>query len=534
MAVRGFRTKIALNVVILLLISALITDILVIVIIQGVMVRDLLDRQSHQISWFGRAVLQRPQANQATQMEKQLLTAFTLVEGDLRSDMLVADQYGTVLYEKSGDRHTVEQLRNGVKTAAQTGRTHRKYFDITWAVYWWNPSAVLVSVPIYIDGRFRGSVATIVPLVPLYDKLRKYNRPVFLYILFNTIVLASIGLYRIFRIYLRPIDRLVHQADDYGQNEDFFFTFRQGESDLNRLSSALNRMLKRIADDKSKLTETVNHLEKANEELRRAQNEIIRAEKMASVGRLAAGIAHEIGNPIGIVLGYLDLLKQSDLDREEHDEYTRRAESEIQRINRVIRQLLDLARPKQSVNDYTSVHDVINDIVEVMAHQPMMSGIILEKRFEARLDCIRGDTDQLRQVFLNLLLNAADAIKSYENIDQGSILISTSLSQEAKAQEKKWLCIEFQDNGEGINEEQLGNIFDPFYTTKEPGKGTGLGLAVSFIIIEKMGGTISVKSTIGQGTTMSIRLPIDSTVTALNDPIRNENHQPFAKSDAND
>lgn len=533
MAKRGFRTKIALNVVILLFISALITDILVIVIIQSVMVRDHLERQGHLIGRFGQVILQRPQTNSARQVEDQLLAAYTLTEGELWSDILVTDQYGTALYQKRRDQHIAEQLRTGAKTAAQTGRIHRKYFDITWAVYWWNPSAVLVSVPVYIDGRFRGSAAAVVPLIPLYKKLRKYNKPVFLYILVNTIVLAGIGLYRIFRIYLRPIDRIIRQADDYGRNEDLFFTARHGDNELNRLSTALNRMLKRIAEDKSKLTETVNHLEKANQELLRAQNEIIRAEKMASVGRLAAGIAHEIGNPIGIVLGYLDLLKQPDLERGEHDEYTHRAESEIQRINRVIRQLLDLARPKQSVDDHTSVHDVINEMIEVMAHQPMMVDVILEKRLEARLDGIRGDTDQLRQVFLNLLLNAVDAIKSGDNIDQGSIIISTSMPPDTVSQEKKWLCIEFQDNGEGIDEAQLENIFDPFYTTKEPGKGTGLGLAVSFMIIEKMGGTLSVNSTLDQGTTMSIRLPIDSEKADLNSQTGHQNYQPFAKSDPN-
>ena len=131
-----------------------------------------------------------------------------------------------------------------------------------------------------------------------------------LYILFNTAVLTLIGIYRIFQIYLRPIERMVNQAESYGDEEDFFFSFRREDNELNRLSKSLNRMLGRIAGDRQKLQENVASLAKANTDLKIAQNEIVQAEKMASIGRLAAGVAHEIGNPIGIVLGYLDLLRQ--------------------------------------------------------------------------------------------------------------------------------------------------------------------------------------------------------------------------------
>ncbi len=509
MSIRGFRTKIAFNVVFLLFFSAIITDVLLVVIIQGVMVRDHLSHQTRLIESFGQIAIQQslPSESDALHHHQQQQDPFVLylpVDSEW-SDIYVTDPYGALKYKKISGKFTAEQLAGSAKAAARAGKVQREFFDISWAVYWWHPSGVLVSVPIWNDGMFRGSAVAAVPLVPIYDKIRQYNRPIYIYIFFNTLLLGSVGLYRIFRIYLRPIDRIIHQADDYRENEDLLFTFRQEDNELNRLSKALNRMLERISEDKGKLTETVSRLEKTNQELRRAQNEIIRAEKMASVGRLAAGIAHEIGNPIGIVLGYLDLLKQPDLDRAEQDDYTQRAEVEIQRINRVIRQLLDLARSKQSSNETACVHAVIEDIVDVMAHQPMMVDIRLEKRFEAPKDNIRGDTDQLRQVFLNLLLNAADAIHTAEKGDQGAVTISTTTHLD---NDKNWLIVDFQDNGEGIEADQLDTIFDPFYTTKEPGKGTGLGLAVSFMIIEKMGGSISVKSSIGEGTTFTIRLPL--------------------------
>lgn len=249
-------------------------------------------------------------------------------------------------------------------------------------------------------------------------------------------------------------------------------------------------------------------LERANTELQNAQKEILRAEKMASVGRLAAGIAHEIGNPIGIVLGYLDMLKQNDLDEDDKIDFLDRTENEIQRINTVIRQLLDLARPKNVESQSVSVHYIIQDVVEIMRMQPIMRDIVIKLALQAEDDSIWGNDDQLRQVFLNLLLNAADAIHSTENQLDGRIVVSTWIVPFSGNSRRKSLRVEFSDNGSGIDPQQLQNVFDPFYTTKEPGKGTGLGLSVSYMIIEMLGGTITAVSEADQGAAFTIELPL--------------------------
>jgi signal transduction histidine kinase len=269
-------------------------------------------------------------------------------------------------------------------------------------------------------------------------------------------------------------------------------------------------MLRRISADKEKLRSTVNSLEKANLELKRAQEEIIRAEKLASVGRLSAGIAHEIGNPIGIVMGYLELIKQKDIPDAERNEYIHRTEAEIERINTIIRQLLEISRPSNAGSKVVSVHELIDDIAEVLNVQPLMSGITLECRLEAQNDKVLADSNQLRQVFLNLMINAADAISSGGKTVNGKLLIQSALAGETSERPqdlKTHLKIMFIDNGPGIPKENIANIFDPFYTTKEPGKGTGLGLSVSFMIVEGFGGKMTVSSAIGEGTTMTLFLP---------------------------
>jgi signal transduction histidine kinase len=285
------------------------------------------------------------------------------------------------------------------------------------------------------------------------------------------------------------------------------------ESEFNKLSKALNRMLQHIADDKEKLRGVVASLEAANFDLKKAQKDMIRAEKLASVGRLSAGIAHEIGNPIGIITGYLELLKRKDIPNEDRIDFILRTETEIQRIDAIIRQLLDLSRPsKEDVKD-VPVHAVIEDAIGASRFHPLMSDIDLDLRLSAENDRVKGDPNQLRQVFLNLMINAADAILSANIDSKGKISIVSQVQKNGPndaPKEKDMLKIDYIDNGSGISTENLANIFDPFFTTKGPGKGTGLGLSVCFMIVEAMGGNIKATSREGDGATFTVFLPLSS------------------------
>ena len=520
MAIRGFRTKIAFNVALLLILSAVITDILVVLVLQGLLVRTRLERDAHLMERVGRLVMPAENALNESPGSKFSMIPEDILSRDMFPAVAVFDRDRNLLYERDVQDYPLSTLKVAADKTLQTGRAIRENTGATWAVFWWSAPAALITVPIESGGRISGAIAAIVPLSPVYAKLRQYNKPVIYYILLNSIILTIAGLYRIFRIYLHPIDRIVRQADDYGLSDDLFITFRREDNELNRLSSALNRMLKRIAEDQQKLKENVISLEMANEELKAAQNEIVRAEKLASVGRLAAGIAHEIGNPIGIVLGYLELIRQPDLNPQELSDFAGRAEKEIQRINTIIRQLLDLARPKESQPQQISVHAVLEDIVGVMGMQPMMSDIRIDLSLEAEQEILRANAEQLRQVFLNLLLNAGDAITDEQHDVEGRIEIKTWNEHPDTSKQSASLVIRFADNGVGIPADQIESVFDPFYTTKAPGKGTGLGLAVSYMVIEEMGGGITVDSRPQEGTRFTIELPIKNPSTGSKDPVQ--------------
>ncbi len=508
LAVRGLKTKITVNVAILLLLSAAITDILVVVVVQSVMMRDEVARSRIFIETIGNIVHADNDTDLGiTDRQREIISAVLNAQSKLPTFRIV-DHSSQSLYQHNSNDFPLLLLDDPLKEVIKTGQSSIQDLGFTWAVFWWHPKAILVATPIKVDRQLHGAAAAVVPLSFIYEKLRSYNNPILIYILINTTILTLVGLYRIFRLYLRPIERIVRQADEFFEDGDLFFAFRHEDNELNRLSSSLNRMLERISSDKQVLQDTVSSLERANEELKQAQQEIIRAEKMASVGRLAAGIAHEIGNPIGIVLGYLDMLKQNDLDPDDKNDFLKRTEEEVQRINTVIRQLLDLARPKDYAFQNISLHEVIEDIVGVMSLQPIMTDIQTELNLRAQNDQVSGNADQLRQVFLNLLLNAADAIRTEDKKMNGRIVVRTAVVDDDNEHQKPCLKLQFEDNGAGIGPEQIENIFDPFYTTKDPGKGTGLGLAVSFMIIEGLGGTIIAQSTLGQGTVFNIELPL--------------------------
>ncbi len=372
-------------------------------------------------------------------------------------------------------------------------------------LFWPGVSSLIVAQPRFDRGENDGVLVVELSLASLARNLIGSQRLFLIYFLINLMFFVMLGFFRLYRAFIKPIDRLVITAEEFRDDGEFAFPPTAREGEFNRLSASLNRMLSRINRDRARLAETVASLEEANLGLRRAQQEVIRAEKMASVGRLSAGIAHEIGNPIGIIIGYLELLKRPNPDEEQRIDFIRRAEGEANRVNSIIRQLLDFSRtaPEHQAGP-VSVQLVLGEVLELCRIQPLMSGITIELIAEAGRDRVRAGNDQLKQIFLNLLFNAADAINSLPSTGRpGRITIRTF-----NPEDTDMLRIEVLDNGPGFGADQSANVFDPFYTTKEPGKGTGLGLSICFTIIENLGGEISATDNPSGGALISLLLPL--------------------------
>jgi two-component system NtrC family sensor kinase len=232
----------------------------------------------------------------------------------------------------------------------------------------------------------------------------------------------------------------------------------------------------------------------------------MQSSKMAALGKMAAGIAHEINNPLAVIgekAGWLkDLLQEEDLSQspnyQEFSDAVNKIELHVSRAKKVTHRLLGFARRMEPVQERVDLNAVLDDTVGFLENEARYRNIDIQTSFEERLPQTTSDSAQLQQVFLNILNNAIDAIGK-----DGEILVKTAYMAKINN-----LAVEIRDNGPGIPKEMLDKIFDPFFTAKEVGKGTGLGLSISYSIIDKLGGRMLVASEEGKGTTFTIYLPI--------------------------
>ena len=225
------------------------------------------------------------------------------------------------------------------------------------------------------------------------------------------------------------------------------------------------------------------------------QLQISQSEKLASIGSLAAGIAHEINNPLTSILSFAHLLKQKKSNSEEDLRDLNIIVQETNRVRKIVRELLDFARQSPTNKEWIDINSILQQLVQLIKRQKEFRDIEIIENYTERLQPFLADKNQFQQIFLNLLLNAAEAITQ-----TGSITIITTTT-------KDHIKITITDTGCGIKKEDINKIFDPFYTTKPVGKGTGLGLSVSYGILQQYAGIINCKSKEGEGTTFLVVLP---------------------------
>jgi signal transduction histidine kinase len=245
--------------------------------------------------------------------------------------------------------------------------------------------------------------------------------------------------------------------------------------------------------------------------LKRLELQIRRSDRLASLGTLSAGMAHEIKNPLVSIKTFAQLLPERYQDSDFRETFSNLIGHEIDRIDSLVNQLLRFARPAKPVLAPMHVHDVLEKSLQLVGHRLYQREIKLTRSWEANVDTIRADADQLEQVFLNFFLNAMEAMKR-----GGELRVETEIRAASEwvaaisgtngGDTHEVLRVTIRDNGEGIRDEDIAHVFDPFFTTKD--YGTGLGLSVVHGIIQEHGGQIEVESELEKGTAFHILLPL--------------------------
>jgi len=259
----------------------------------------------------------------------------------------------------------------------------------------------------------------------------------------------------------------------------------RSNDELNDLAEAFNSMAASLKKRDEKLKEF-------------ARKRIMESERLAIIGQLAAGVAHELNNPMQGIVTYSHLLLEEMPNGNPGRELAQKIVTQANRCTGIVRGLLDFSRQRKPQTRSININNILNDCVSLVKHQSLFHNIQIFPVLAPDLPVVVVDPTQMQQVFMNLIINAAEAIH-----DGGQLRLATRVNAADQCVE-----IEVADTGHGITEEHLERIFDPFFTTKEATHGTGLGLAISFGIIKEHQGTISVESEVGKGTTFTVRLPV--------------------------
>ncbi|MFA4911793.1 MAG: ATP-binding protein, partial [Desulfobacteria bacterium] len=344
-----------------------------------------------------------------------------------------------------------------------------------------------ISTPLVHGSKILGALRVGFPLQNLQDNLLKR----YLVKPYNEIILLAVGLIAltfiiVYVLILKIIKPVLKLTDDLREVSRGNLSIRSSinhKDEIGFLSQAFNSMM--------------DNLNQARRELRRTHANMIQTEKMAAMGKLAAGLAHEINNPLGGVLTCLETLRQDSQDEELRVKYFNLIQTGLERIRKTVKQLLNFGKQRNFQPEPTDINMLMNRTLEMTSHHFSSNRITVRKEFDEDIPKILADPHQLIQVFVNLILNAIQAMP-----EGGDLWINI-------CQEDKNVSIIIRDRGCGIPKENLDRIFDPFFSTKGHEQGTGLGLSVSYAIIQDHAGEIEVESEEGFGSQFMILLPIN-------------------------
>ena len=319
------------------------------------------------------------------------------------------------------------------------------------------------------------------------------------YIMLFAATVAIYGWWLIRRVIVRPLNALVEATQAAADGDLDRRVPVPAENEMGLLTRSFNNMAESLLQGRTELERKLDEVRRLNEDLAQTQRELLSSEKLASVGRLAAGVAHEIGNPLSAIAGYLDILARRKYLEELDREMLGRVRAEVERIHEIIKELLDYSRPQTASAGLIDLNELVGSALSLLSMGQKGWDKVEIVTDPGEIPLVFGNRSALQQLVMSLCLNAFQAMP-----DGGRLSLATVASER---EGHRGTALTVADTGAGIPEDQLERIFDPFFTTKEPGQGTGLGLSICLRIVENMNGRISVRSEPGSGASFRVWLP---------------------------
>jgi len=360
----------------------------------------------------------------------------------------------------------------------------------------------------------------------------------------NLAVVIGFGRRFLHRTFVQPVERMLRDAGRIAGGDLRHRIQRMPSAEFEQIRTSVNALADRLVEDQERLAENVRSLDQTNAELVATRDELIRVARLASVGTLASGIAHEVGNPLGALVGFADLARMR-AEREGRDtEMLQAIRVEADRIDRIVRTLLEFGRDRSATDSKTEpvhVQSIVGKVRELLESQGRLTDIDLRCGVDSDVPPVAGRAQHVEQILLNLTLNALDAMEETEgprleiglSVEPGGYrqgprrreddpdsvdythlrrvaTDSRAAGPDALHTADRIVVLSVRDNGPGIAPDQASRLFDPFYTTKHPGKGTGMGLAICARLADGMGGRIDLESQPEGGALFKVRLPAQS------------------------
>lgn len=362
---------------------------------------------------------------------------------------------------------------------------------------------LLTYLPLLIDGERIGAIELTESMDEMHDYVEESLRRSAMVV--GVMVISSLLLVGVFGSFWirKPIHRLRAQAERIGTGDFSTSLNFSGSDELTDLANTIERM-------RSQLAEAREAEQTANKEKFEALEKLRHTERLATLGKLSAGMAHELGTPLNVISGRAKLIANAELTAEDTARSAKIIGEQSERMTIIMRQLLSFARRGEARKQQVELNSVLRSVLPLLEPSAKEKNVALQLLEAEKPLTVSADPGQLQQVLLNLALNGIQAMS-----DGGTLELQATLPRTVNKPDKIavarniWCSLRVRDQGSGIAPEDLSHIFDPFFTTKDVGQGTGLGLSIAYGIIEEHGGWIDVDSTPGQGSCFSVFLPLD-------------------------